>query len=502
MPSPSGSGTAKSGYARQSEVSVLSLANKQHKSTHIVFNAVIGCNWDRFGSAKSAQSSDEESTLANNRFTKANEYHVVPPPITGNPLTPRADISFAGLDEYAFRNKIIESKTTETNKTVGTDKAKITRKRSKPDKHGHGKRRAQKEPEMDVESAFLYGTIEEDVHQPPGFVDPAHPNKVYKARHHMFNVLCRNFTNVQDSGLCRSQFDRKSTTGGCQFLGMKTHILGIVQYKKLGQIMQISLLLRQNMISMDLRMDRSCAANSSYSWSKPNESVGFTKVVDFLKGISLRYALTHNPTIYDPLVKQFCQTATVRTLANGTQQLIASIDSTEYNITEASVRTEPHHTPVDPLPSTSLPPIQSPPHSPIQSPPHSPHQSPPHSPIQSPPHSPHQSIPHSPHQSPPYSLPHYSPPRSYEAPLPEGNTSGSAEDSMQLKELMDIIPQLVTRIETLETELQQTKTTYGKAVLTLVKRVKILEKALKRKTQKVVISESEGEELEDQGRII
>ncbi|GKB81554.1 ribonuclease H-like domain-containing protein, partial [Tanacetum coccineum] len=64
------------------------------------------------------RSSDEESTLANNRFTKANEYHAVPPPITGNPLTPRADISFAGLDEYAFRNKIIESKTTETNKTL------------------------------------------------------------------------------------------------------------------------------------------------------------------------------------------------------------------------------------------------------------------------------------------------------------------------------------------------------------------------------------------------
>ncbi|GJU78745.1 hypothetical protein Tco_1275815 [Tanacetum coccineum] len=75
---------------------------------------------------------------------------------------------------------------------------------------------------------------------------------------------------------------------------------------------------------------------------------------------------------------------------------------------------------------------------------------------------------------------------SYEAPLPEGNTSGSAEDSMQLKELIDIIPKLVFRIETLGTELQQTKTTYGKAVLTLVKRVKILEKSLKRKTQKVV----------------
>ncbi|GJS89224.1 hypothetical protein Tco_0771860 [Tanacetum coccineum] len=75
--------------------------------------------------------------------------------------------------------------------------------------------------------------------------------------------------------------------------------------------------------------------------------------------------------------------------------------------------------------------------------------------------------------------------RSYEAPLPEGNTSRNVEDNMQLKKLMDIVPRLVTRIETLETELQQTKTTYGKAVLTLVKRVKILEKALKRKTQKV-----------------
>ncbi|GJY62404.1 hypothetical protein Tco_0463061 [Tanacetum coccineum] len=157
-------------------------------------------------------------------------------------------------------------------------------------------------------------------------------------------------------------------------------------------------------------------------------------------GTSLKHALTYNPTIYDSLVKQFWQTATVRTLTNGTQQLIASIDSTEYTITEASIRmqamdpgegsaqpAEPHHTPVDPLPSTSLPPIQSPPHSPHQSPPHSPHQSPPHSP--------HQSTPHSPHQSPPYSPPHYSPPRSYEAPFPEGNTSGSVEDkSMKMKE--------------------------------------------------------------------
>ncbi|GKA04752.1 retrovirus-related pol polyprotein from transposon TNT 1-94, partial [Tanacetum coccineum] len=36
--------------------------------------------------------------------------------------------------------------------------------------------------QIDVKSAFIYGTIREEVyvHQPPGFVDPAHPNKVYK----------------------------------------------------------------------------------------------------------------------------------------------------------------------------------------------------------------------------------------------------------------------------------------------------------------------------------
>ncbi|GJV49481.1 hypothetical protein Tco_1439693 [Tanacetum coccineum] len=61
-------------------------------------------------------------------------------------------------------------------------------------------------------------------------------------------------------------------------------------------------------------------------------------IVDFLRRSKLRYALTHNPPIYDSLVKQFWQTATARTLADGTQQLNATIDSIEYTITEESVR--------------------------------------------------------------------------------------------------------------------------------------------------------------------
>ncbi|GJX19408.1 putative ribonuclease H-like domain-containing protein [Tanacetum coccineum] len=72
------------------------------------------------------RSSDEESTPANDRFSKADGYHVVPPPITGNFLTPRADISFAGLDEYAIRKKIIESKTTKLNADTSKSKTSET----------------------------------------------------------------------------------------------------------------------------------------------------------------------------------------------------------------------------------------------------------------------------------------------------------------------------------------------------------------------------------------
>ncbi|GJX52538.1 putative ribonuclease H-like domain-containing protein [Tanacetum coccineum] len=74
------------------------------------------------------RSSDEESTLGNSRFTKVTEYYAVSPPVTGNPLTPRADISFTRLDEYAIRNKIIESKTLETTKTLGNTNDKNAEK--------------------------------------------------------------------------------------------------------------------------------------------------------------------------------------------------------------------------------------------------------------------------------------------------------------------------------------------------------------------------------------
>ncbi|GJS76652.1 hypothetical protein Tco_0726533 [Tanacetum coccineum] len=150
---------------------------------------------------------------------------------------------------------------------------------------------------------------------------------------------------------------------------------------------------------------------------KPNESVGFTEVVDFLKGTSLRYALTHNPTIYDSLVKQFWQTATVRTLANGTQQLVASIDSKGV-----------------------------------------------------------------------FSL----------------NFDQKAFANMKRGYAGDIVPLLPAMLAGAaeDQELKDTKQTLRNVVVKLVKKVKSLETALKRKSKKVLISELEGEESEDQGKKI
>ncbi|GJT10632.1 putative ribonuclease H-like domain-containing protein [Tanacetum coccineum] len=44
--------------------------------------------------------------------------------------------------------------------------------------------------QMDVKSEFLYGTIDEEVYvtQPPGFVDPAFPNKVYKVEKALYGL--------------------------------------------------------------------------------------------------------------------------------------------------------------------------------------------------------------------------------------------------------------------------------------------------------------------------
>ncbi|GKC65484.1 hypothetical protein Tco_1098082 [Tanacetum coccineum] len=69
---------------------------------------------------------------------------------------------------------------------------------------------------------------------------------------------------------------------------------------------------------------------------------------------------------------------------------------------------------------------------------------------------------------------------------------------MAMDDLLQVVPQLISRIDSLETDLKQTKLTMGNAIVKLVKKVKKLEGLLKKRH--VVLSDSEEEEPEAQGR--
>nr|GEW99947.1 ribonuclease H-like domain-containing protein [Tanacetum cinerariifolium] len=76
--------------------------------------------------------------------------------------------------------------------------------------------------QMDVNSAFLYGTIDEEFYmmQPLRFQDPEFPTRVYKVEKAMYG-LHQAPRAWYDSDYGGATQDRKSTTGGCQFLGRR-----------------------------------------------------------------------------------------------------------------------------------------------------------------------------------------------------------------------------------------------------------------------------------------
>ncbi|GJZ28284.1 hypothetical protein Tco_0572931 [Tanacetum coccineum] len=116
-----------------------------------------------------------------------------------------------------------------------------------------------------------------------------------------------------DSDYGGSNLDRKSTTGGCQFLG-------------------------QRLISWQCKKQTIVATSTTELKCSCSQIAGFADKVDFLRGSNLRYALSANPTVYDSLVKQFWQSATANTKVDGSLEINATIDTIRYTISEASIR--------------------------------------------------------------------------------------------------------------------------------------------------------------------
>ncbi|GJX52563.1 hypothetical protein Tco_0280932 [Tanacetum coccineum] len=73
-----------------------------------------------------------------------------------------------------------------------------------------------------------------------------------------------------------------------------------------------------------------------------------------------------------------------------------------------------------------------------------------------------------------------------------------APSRMPMDDLLHTVPKLISRIDSLELDLKQTKLTMGNAIVKLVKKVKKLEGFLKRRN--LVLTDSEDEEPEAQGR--
>ncbi|GKA48057.1 hypothetical protein Tco_0741015 [Tanacetum coccineum] len=78
------------------------------------------------------------------------------------------------------------------------------------------------------------------------------------------------------------------------------------------------------------------------------------------------------------------------------------------------------------------------------------------------------------------------------------HTHAAEPGHMSVDDLVQLVPQLMTRIESLEKDLKQTKQTMGNAIVKLVKKVKKMEKILK--SRRVALTDSEDEDAKNSSK--
>ncbi|GKE38588.1 hypothetical protein Tco_1461993, partial [Tanacetum coccineum] len=223
----------------------------------------------------------------------------------------------------------------------------------------------------------------------------------------------------------------------------------------------------------------------------PLGSEDFHQIVDFLHTSHIKFALTENPTIYTSLIQWFWQTASISTLEDGEMEITATIDGQLKTITEASLR---RHLKLEdaggPIQQSERSTIPVKPHLTLTSAPSTSHLS-----TSTP------SMQTTYDTEEPATMPH-------DSSHSKVQSLGSDEGSLTLNELTVLCATLSKKVEDLQSNLKQTKLTYGAAYTKLIMRVKKLEHKVKlrqsRRRTRVVISDTE-EDLDDpskQGRRI
>ncbi|GJT84660.1 ribonuclease H-like domain-containing protein [Tanacetum coccineum] len=210
--------------------------------------------------------------------------------------------------------------------------------------------------------------------------------------------------------------------------------------------------------------------------TKSEGSEGFHQIIDFLNASHIQYALTENPTIYVSFIKQFWRIATAGTKDNGGVTTLPNSEIFEQLALMGAPKTSPSRI-------TSSPSLSPQTYTPVNT----------SSTLQPPNTQPTpdaEEVVPMPHESPPHNV--------HSLRRDEGNIS--------LNELTDLCTSLSNKVQSLETELKETKQTYNSALTQLIRRVNKLEhivKASKSRRRARMVESDDEEDLEDpskQGR--
>nr|GEY00055.1 uncharacterized mitochondrial protein AtMg00810-like [Tanacetum cinerariifolium] len=211
-----------------------------------------------------------------------------------------------------------------------------------------------------------------------GFEDSDYPDKVYKVVKALYGLHQAprawylkgklhldlwyprdspfNLVAYSDSDYVGASLDRKSTTGGCQFLGCRlislqckeqtviatssTEAEYVAAASYCAQVLWI-----QNQL-LDYGHFNTAVSYKLMLFGLTKDVAGFDQIIDFLNAHTIQYDLVVNPTIYVSCIKQFWAMAIIKKV-NDAIQLRALIDIKKVVVTEDVIRRDLHLDDVD-----------------------------------------------------------------------------------------------------------------------------------------------------------
>nr|GEY90615.1 putative ribonuclease H-like domain-containing protein [Tanacetum cinerariifolium] len=189
--------------------------------------------------------------------------------------------------------------------------------------------------QMDVKSAFLYGTIEEEVYvyQPLGFEDPDHPNKVYKVVKALYGLhqAPRAWYETLATYLLENEKPLLKDPDG-KDVDVHTYrsMIGSLMYLTSSRPDIMFACKKQTVVATSSTKAEYVAAASCCAqvlWIQ-NQLLDYGYI---------KYALTVKPDIYMSCIKQFWNTVAIKQI-NDVTRLQAQVDKKKVVITEAAIR--------------------------------------------------------------------------------------------------------------------------------------------------------------------